>query len=271
MTLQTFGLTAEQLLERKTGIGGSDANVIMSGDDARIMQRWLEFTNQVEPEDLSKVLPVQMGTWTEPLNRHWYTLTTGNDVTRVGEVVRSQLHPFMRCSLDGFVPAEGAIFEAKHVNAFAKPEEVAQKYMAQLHHNMSVCGVSRAVLSIFLGTLKHEVFIVEMDPFYTATMIDAEAYFWNCVQTMTPPGEIKIEAAPSPPALLRTVDMTGNNHWAAIACGWLDNRDAHKEFVAAEKLIKEAVEFDVGEASGHGICVKRSKAGALSIREMKNA
>ena len=270
MTIQQFGLTPEQLLERKTGIGGSDANVIMSGDDQRIMQRWLEFTNQAEPEDLSKVLPVQMGTWTEPLNRHWYTLTTGNEVTRAGDVVRSQLHQFMRCSLDGFVPAEAAIFEAKHVNAFAKPEEVAQRYMAQLHHNMSVCGVSRAVLSIFIGTLKHEVFIVEADPFYTATLIDAEEYFWRCVQTMTPPGEIKIEAAPSPPALLRTVDMAGRNEWAAHAYVWQNCKRAAKEFDVAEKNLKALVEFDVGEAFGHGICVKRSKAGALSIREMKS-
>ena len=35
MTLQQFGLTPEQILKRRDGIGGSDANTIMSGDEAR--------------------------------------------------------------------------------------------------------------------------------------------------------------------------------------------------------------------------------------------
>ena len=271
MTLQHFGLTPAQLLERKKGIGGSDANIIMSGDDAKVLRLWEEKTGQREAEDLSGVLPVQMGLVTEALNRHWYTLATGNEVTESGKTVISASHPLMRCTLDGLVPSEGAIFEAKHVNAFAKAEEVAQKYMPQLHHNMHVCDTTRAVLSVFMGTMKHEFFVVETDPFFTATLIDAEAYFWGCVQSMTPPREIKVEAAPAVPVQFRKVSMEGNNVWADLAHDWKLARPHAVAFKTFDEEIKEMIEPDVCEASGHGICVKRSKAGALTVREIKNA
>lgn len=266
MTLQQFGLTPEQILKRRDGIGGSDANTILSGDDARIMRLWEEKTGQAEPEDLSRVLPVQMGTFTEPLNRHWYTLTTGNEVTDFGAVVVSETHPFMRCSLDGLVKAEAAIFEAKHVNQFSKIDAIAQKYMPQLHHNMHVCGLSRAILSVFVGTMTYETLLIEADPFYTASLIEAEEYFWRCVTEMTPPGEIKIDAKPETPALLRTVDMSQSNEWGSLAEDWKENKAAAVKFEAATKGLKGLVEFDVGEAIGHGIKINRAKNGALTVR-----
>lgn len=271
MTLQQFGLTAEQKLKRRDGIGGSDANIIMGGDQAAILHLWEIKTGQAEDEDLSRVLPVQMGLWTEPLNRHWYTLTTGHEVTRVGEQVADFDLDWMRCTLDGVVDAEAAIFEAKHVNAFAKIEEVAQKYMPQLHHNMRVCGLHKAALSVFMGTLKYEHFLIEADPFYTDTLIDAEMKFWECVKTMTPPGECAAPASPALPTQFRTVDMTGRNEWAFAAGKWLENKGAASQFRMAEQHIKEQVEFDVSEAFGHGVKVSRAKNGALTIRESKNA
>ena len=271
MTIQQFGLTAEQILKRRDGIGGSDANIIMGGDPAAILHLWEIKTGQAESENLSRVLPVQMGTWTEPLNRHWYTLMTGNEVTRAGETETDFDLPWMRCTLDGEVRAEAAIFEAKHVNAFAKIEEVAQKYMPQLHHNMRVCGLHKAVLSVFMGTLKYEHFLVEADPFYTATLIDAEMKFWDCVKTMTPPGEVVQAVSPTLPVQFRTVDMTGSNEWADAAFSWRENKLGASIFENATKALKGSIEFDVGEAFGHGVQIKRSKAGALTIREMKNA
>lgn len=268
MTIMQFGLTPEQVLERRNGIGGSDANILMSGDDAKIMNLFLVKRGETEPDDLSRVLPVQMGSFTEPLNRHWYTLTTGKEVTSAGALIQHREHPFMRCTLDGIVEAEDAVFEAKHVNQFSKPEAVAQKYMAQLHHSMACTGLSRAVLSIFIGTMTHEVFIVEEDPFYTATLIEAEERFWQCVQTGTPPGNMPAPIAPEPPALLRKVDMTGRNEWASLASDWVKHKTAAGHFETATKGLKSLVEFDVGEAIGHGVKVSRAKNGALTIREM---
>ena len=66
-----LGLTKEQLEFRLNGIGGSEANMIMSGDNQKVMDLWLVKTKPAQPEDLSGILPVQMGRYTEPFNRYW--------------------------------------------------------------------------------------------------------------------------------------------------------------------------------------------------------
>jgi hypothetical protein len=48
------------------------------------------------------------------------------------------------------------VFEAKHTSAFAKPDEVLERYMPQLQHNV-VIGAERALLSVIFGNHKWEV------------------------------------------------------------------------------------------------------------------
>jgi hypothetical protein len=72
---------------RRQGIGGSDANVILSGDLQKIRNLWLEKRGDKESEDLSASLAVVLGCWTEPFNRQWYETVSGNSVSRVGEVI----------------------------------------------------------------------------------------------------------------------------------------------------------------------------------------
>lgn len=87
--------------ERRKGIGGSDANVLMSGDAEKILRLWREKRSEVEPEDLSNVLPVMMGSFTEPFNVQWFEKQTGKQVTCQGEMRVSSEYPWMRATLDG--------------------------------------------------------------------------------------------------------------------------------------------------------------------------
>lgn len=66
---------------RRYFIGGSDARTIMGSDGDSLVRLWREKRGEVEPEDLSKNLVVQLGSVTEDLNRHWYELNTGLTVT----------------------------------------------------------------------------------------------------------------------------------------------------------------------------------------------
>ena len=53
---------------RRTFIGGSDARTIMGDDENALVRLWREKRGEVEPEDLSGNLIVQLGVVTEPLN-----------------------------------------------------------------------------------------------------------------------------------------------------------------------------------------------------------
>ncbi len=254
---------------RKRLVGGSDANTIMSGDDQRIIRLWQEKRGEVDPEDLSDVLPVQMGSFTEPFNRIWFERHYRN-VWGEGEECLSLEYPFMGCTLDGRSTSETgyqAVWEAKHVSAFAKPEEIRARYLPQLTHNMIVTGLEWAVLSVFYGTLKHEVYEVEIDHLYAEQMIEAERAFWRCVET----GELPVAAqvATPRPTTFRTVDMAQSNEWGEHAATYLETLPAVKRNDKALVALKDLIDPDVGHAYGHGIQFKRAKDNSLRISMMK--
>jgi len=104
---------------------GSDARIIMGADEAALLRLWQEKRGEIEPEDLSGNLIVQLGTVTEQLNRHWYERNTGQVVT---EVQRQVFHPVKRwlaATLDDIVEGSGAVFEAKFMLPWSFSEEAA--------------------------------------------------------------------------------------------------------------------------------------------------
>jgi predicted phage-related endonuclease len=71
------------LINRHRFIGGSDARVVMGDDEAALVRLWREKRGEIEPEDLSDNLMVQLGTVTEELNRRWYQRNTGQAIKDV--------------------------------------------------------------------------------------------------------------------------------------------------------------------------------------------
>jgi predicted phage-related endonuclease len=64
--------------ERRSFIGGSDARIIMGDNEKRLVRLWQEKRGEIEPEDLSGNLVVQLGVVTEDLNRQWFEMLPGN-------------------------------------------------------------------------------------------------------------------------------------------------------------------------------------------------
>src|SRR5438105_15592104 len=115
-------------MERPTGdiypnrrgfIGGSDARVIMGDNEAALLHLWQEKRGEVEPEDLSGNLIVQLGLVTEPLNRHWFERNTGHVITQVQRRVQHPVIRWVAATLDGMVEQVGALFEAKFMPALS--------------------------------------------------------------------------------------------------------------------------------------------------------
>src|ERR1700730_4594764 len=133
--------------DRLTFIGGSDARIIMGTDEAALIHLWREKRGEVGPEDLSGNLIVQLGNATEDLNRFWYERNTGRTVGDVQRLVRHSAIPWMAATLDGIVTGTGAVFEAKFMLPWSfSAEAAAEKYMAQVQHNMWVTHLKCAVL-----------------------------------------------------------------------------------------------------------------------------
>ncbi len=131
---------------RRSFIGGSDARIIMGNDEAALLQLWREKRGEVEPEDLSSNLIVQLGVVTEELNRRWYQANSGQVLTDIQRQIRHPALRWMAATLDGRVEATGAVFEAKFMLPWSFSEEAAaEKYMPQLQHNMWVVAARSAV------------------------------------------------------------------------------------------------------------------------------
>ena len=238
----------------------------MGDDEAALLRLWQEKRGEVEPEDLSGNLIVQLGKVTEPLNRIWYERNTGQVLT---DVQRRMHHPvirYMAATLDGMVEATGAVFEAKFMLPWSFSEEgAAQKYMPQLQHNMWVTNAKLSVLSIITGGGKWVEITIPADCLYQHLLFTAEKKFWRCVESGEPPRLFGVE--PPRPRIegVRIVDMAASNSWAEFAGLFRSTRPAFLEHERSKAELKALMPEDAKEAIGHGIRAKRSKSGAISF------
>jgi len=259
-----------QNADRRTFIGGSDARIIMGEDEAALLRLWREKRGEIEAEDLSGDLLVQLGSVTEHLNRRWFEKNTGHVVTEVQRQVFHNIHRWMAATLDGRVEATGAVFEAKFMLPWNFSEEAAaEKHMAQLQHNMWITASRIAVLSIITGGGKWVEITIPADPLYQHLLLTAERKFWRCVEGGEPPRLFGIEPPRPRVEAVRTVDMSTSNAWAELAGIFRRTRAAYLEHDAAKAELKKLVPEDAREATGHGLRAKRSRSGAVSFEVLE--
>jgi predicted phage-related endonuclease len=252
--------------DRRSFIGGSDARVIMGADEAALHRLWQEKRGEVEPEDLSGNLIVQLGLVTEALNRNWYERNTGQTVECVQHRLRHPVLRWMGATLDGIVAGSGAVFEAKFMLPWSFSEEAAaDKHMAQLQHNMWVTNSTLAALSVITGGGKWVEIKISADPLYQHLLLTAEKKFWRCVGSGDPPRLFNAEQPRPRIEAIRIVDMSSSNAWAEFSGVFRSTREAYLEHETAKAELKGLIPEDAKEAIGHGIRAKRSKSGAVSF------
>jgi len=251
---------------RRYFIGGSDTRIIMGDDEAALIRLWQEKRGEIEPQDLSGNLIVQLGLATEDLNRRWYESNTGQILTDVQRRIRHPVLRWMAATLDGRVEATGAVFEAKFMLPWAFSEEAAaEKYMPQLQHNMWVVAARSAVLSVITGGGKWVEITTHADPLYQHLIVTAERKFWRCVESGEPPRLFGAEPPKPRIEAVRIVDMSASNAWAEFAGLFRSTRQAFLEHERSKTELKALIPEDAKEAIGHGVRAKRSKSGAVSF------
>jgi predicted phage-related endonuclease len=237
----------------------------MGNDEAALLRLWREKRGEVEPEDLSDNLIVQLGVATEKLNRRWYQANTGLAITDVQQWGRHPALRWMAATLDGRV--EGCdVFEAKFMLPWQFSEAAAvEKYMPQLQHNMWVAAARSAVLSVITGGGKWVEIKVHADPLYQHLIVTAERKFWRCVESGEPPTLFGVGPPKPRVEAVRIVDMTASNAWAEFAAIFTRTRSAHLEHEQAKTELRRLTPEDARQAIGHGIRARRSKSGAISF------
>jgi predicted phage-related endonuclease len=252
--------------DRRYFIGGSDARIIMGDDEAALLRLWREKRGEVEAEDLSNNLVVQLGLATEDLNRRWYQANTGQVVTDIQKRVRHPALRWMVATLDGRIEGSDAVFESKFMLPWSFSEEAAaEKYMPQLQHNMWVVAARSAVLSVITGGGKWVEITTHADPLYQHLIVTAERKFWRCVESGEPPHLFGVEPPKPRIEAVRIVDMSASNSWAEFADLFRNTRHAFLDHERARAELKALMPDDAKEAVGHGVRAKRSKSGAVNF------
>src|SRR6187551_367232 len=271
MDLQMF---TDSKGDRRHFVGGSDARIIMGGDENALIRLWQEKRGEAAPADLSGELMVQLGLATEELNRSWYERHSGH---RVGQRQSRKFHPsvvWMAATLDGLVEETGAVFEAKFMLPWSFSEQTAaEKHMAQLQHNMMVVGSKTSVLSIITGGGKWVEMAISAAPVYQTAMMYAERAFWRAVSSGEPPALFHAEPPRARIEAVKIVDMSTSNSWGEFAALFRSTRPAFLEHERSKAELKTLMPEEAKEAIGHGIRAKRSKSGAVSfdLLEMADA
>ena len=258
--------------DRRYYIGGSDARVIMGDDETALIQLWREKRGEIEPEDLSDNLVVQLGLATEALNRSWYQANTGQVLTDIQRRIRHPALRWMGATLDGRVQGSDAVFEAKFMLPWSFSEEAAaEKYMPQLQHNMWVVAARSAVLSVITGGGKWVEITTHADPLYQHLIVTAERKFWRCVESGEPPRLFGVEPPKPRIEAVRIVDMSDSNSWAEFAGLYRSTRQAFLDHERSKAELKALIPEDAKEAMGHGVRARRSKSGAINfdLQEME--
>jgi predicted phage-related endonuclease len=263
---RTSRLTALDAHRRRYFIGGSDARIIMGNDEGALLRLWREKRGEVEPEDLSGNLLVQLGLATEALNRRWYQANTGQVITDIQKRTRHPALPWMMATLDGRIEGSDAVFESKFMLPWSFSEEAAaEKYMPQLQHNMWVVAARTAVLSVITGGGQWVEITTDADPLYQHLIVTAERKFWRCVESGEPPRVFGVEPPKPRIEAIRIVDMSASNSWAEFAGLFRDTRQAFLDHERSKAELKALMPEDAKEAVGHGIRARRSKSGAVSF------
>jgi len=252
--------------DRRNFIGGSDARVIMGHDEAALIQLWQEKRGEVQPQDLSDNLIVQLGLATEALNRHWYERNTGQTIESVQRRLRHSVLRWMGATVDGIVAGSGTVFEAKFMLPWTFSEEAAaEKHMAQVQHNMWVANSRAAALSVITGGGKWVEIKIAADPLYQHLLLTAEKKFWRCVESGEAPRLFGVEPPRARIEAVRIVDMSSSNAWAEFSAVFRRTKQAYLEHENAKAELKALIPEDAKEAIGHGIRAKRSRSGAVSF------
>ena len=239
------------LEERKKGIGGSEASMVMGTNPWKSrLELWNEKVTQKSNIDATKQLMFKVGHILEPIIAEEYTKETG----RILEERSLKIHPeysfilgnIDREIVDGAKGRGPGILEIKTKGAWTNwhEEEIPIYYHAQIQHYMNIYNYAWGSFAVLdLGVMKLSIVDVERDDGFISKLVKEEIEFWKLVENKTPPSICPTKACEE---FLRekykasediTIDISDNEEaikWAAML------REAKRNIKAFDIMETEA-------------------------------
>ena len=277
----------KSLSARKKKLGGSEINIIASGNKEKNNNLFLEKTDQKEPDDLTLIWAVIMGHITELVNLEWTEVYLEKTINMRQQVIEGKKHPFMRCTLDGVIENyknKIAVIDAKFTLGRPIKDEawgdviprLIRYYAPQLHWNAYLLQeyldkpVEYGLLSIIRGGDKPVLEEMKIDPSYQEELIELGKYFMNCVELGFEPDELPTMTDFVPEADLVPVDMEKDERWRSFALQIIQTAGANKIFKESSDKIKKLVPPNASEATGHGVKIKVQRNGSKRLEICKD-
>lgn len=238
---------------RSKHIGASEIPAIMGTCDFKgIYQLWLEKTGQVEK--FKGNWATRRGHEYEPIAREEYSQITGNKVE--DKVLEYEAWPILSASLDGFVAESSTVVEiktpSKAKHQLALSGSIPDTYKDQIQAQLLVAGVSRAdYVSYAPGEadgVRVAIVKVEADPERQAAILERAKFFWQCVETNTPPVDI-VEQPELKATMEKYRDIT--NSIDTLEKQLEDLREEIKKQIKADKVTCEGWTISWGTRKGN--------------------
>lgn len=259
---------------RKTSLGGSCALRIMDGDWHSL---WLEKMGYATGSDLSDVLQVQLGVWTEEFNIRWFQKHMQVECYRDGNGDYEQRYHFkwngvpLRATLDAEFKMRGDRYglECKHTNERATLNKQLERYMPQLQMYLEISAVKAMYFANIFGNSRYEYVKVAKNDAYIENMFEHLKEFWGYVEREEePPLSMPHFSAGIDHIEINDMvarDASTDNYFNVRAAEYISTQAAAKEHAAAAKELKAMVGDDEREVYTDALSIKRDKRGSLRI------
>jgi len=272
---------------KRTGfIGGSDCVKIMDG---QWYELWEIKTGRKQPEDLSHLIQVELGSFTEPFNLYWLEKETGWSASEnqapyakgwsntnshnASDVISNKIIAPMQGTIDAIGindQGEKAIIECKHTNAFTTMDKQVEYYMPQIQCYLELADMDLCIFSVIFGNSKHQATAIARDDEYIRVMRKEVLDFWAHVHHNKEPHDFEVDnkkltdAIPVDSMVKR--DATLDNHFGMLASDFTANKSSAETYENAKKGLKEIIKPNEREVYNDYITVKRNKRGAITIK-----
>ncbi len=178
--------------ERRKYIGGSDIAVVMGMSRWKTpLKLWLEKTGQAEPDDLSQVEAVQLGSELEEFVAQKFAKESGKQVRRQSKMYVHKDYPFMAAHIDRLITGTDEILECKTCGSHKKEEwegdGIPREYILQVTWYLGITGKKKAYIAVLIGGQSFKYKEIEFDKELFDVMVDMAREFWRAVETKTPP------------------------------------------------------------------------------------